>query len=90
MFSGAIGLINLPACHLKPVFISFDKMDLLHKTDCQIFIVNSVYQTVSFDGGDESLTFSVNVDRYVVIPAIYLLLFFKDLNLYSKINVTLS
>jgi hypothetical protein len=40
--------------------------------------------------GDFSLlTFSVNIDKYVVIPAIQLFLLIKDLIVCSQINATL-
>jgi hypothetical protein len=35
-----------------------------------IFFFNPVCQSVSFDGEFSPLTFSVGIDRYVVIPAI--------------------
>jgi hypothetical protein len=35
------------------------------------------------------ITFSVNIERYVLIPAIQLFLLFKGLSVCSKLNATL-
>jgi hypothetical protein len=45
----------LPAFHLKPMFVSVNKMGFLQTTECWIFLFNIVCQTVSFDGGVESI-----------------------------------
>jgi hypothetical protein len=34
------------------------------------------------------LIFSINIDRYVVVPAIYLFLLFKDLSACSQFNAS--
>jgi hypothetical protein len=70
---GGIDLVNLLlAFHYKPVFISVNKMGMFAKW-CLLM------------GELSPLTLSVNIDRYVVIPAIYLflLLLFKDLSVCS-------
>jgi hypothetical protein len=57
LFSWAISLVNLLlAFHSKPIFISVNIVGLLWKTDCWIFHFNPVCQTVSFDGGVESIS----------------------------------
>jgi hypothetical protein len=55
LFSGTIGLVNLPGFHHKPVFISVNKICLLYTTDFQISLFNQVCQKVSFDGEVEYL-----------------------------------
>jgi hypothetical protein len=71
LFWGTIGLVNLlPAFHPKPVLVSVNEMGLLQTTDCWIFLFNPLCQMVSFDGELSALTFSINIDSYVVIPVI--------------------
>jgi hypothetical protein len=43
---------------------------------------------VSFDGGVESIDIQI-IDRFVVTPAIYLFLMFKDLSVCSQVNAIL-
>jgi hypothetical protein len=47
--SGAIGLVNLPAFHPKPMLIFVGEMDLLQATNCLIFLFNPFRQMVPFD-----------------------------------------
>jgi hypothetical protein len=71
LFWGAIGLVNLlPAFHPKQVFVSVNEM-----VSCKQQIVGSSFliqfaKQCLLMGELSPLTFSVNIDRYVVIPAI--------------------
>jgi hypothetical protein len=70
-------LVNLlPAFHPKPVLVSVNEMGLLQTTDYCIFLFNPVCLLM---GELSPLTFSVSIDRYVVIPDIELFLLFKGL-----------
>jgi hypothetical protein len=67
---GAIGLVNLlPAFHSKPVLVSVNEISCKQQIIGSSFF-NPVCQTVSFEGELSPLTFSVSIDRYVVIPVI--------------------
>jgi hypothetical protein len=70
MFLGAIGFVNLLAFHPKPVFISVNKVGLFKQ---QIDVSSVLVQFAKWYllmGELGLLTFSVNIDRYVVIPPI--------------------
>jgi hypothetical protein len=66
----AIGLVNLPDFYPKPVLISVNEMGLLKATDCWVFLFNTVSQVMSLMEELSALTFSVSIDKYVVIPVI--------------------
>jgi hypothetical protein len=83
-------LVNLlPAFHPKAVFISVNKMGLLYTTDCQCFFSIQFAKQCLLMGELSLLTFSTNIDRYVVIPTFQLFLFFKGLILCSQITAAL-
>jgi hypothetical protein len=69
LFSGAISLVNLPAFHPKPVFISVNRC-----VSCKEQIVGSFYlihfaKWCLLMGELSPLTLSVSIDKYVVTPA---------------------
>jgi hypothetical protein len=68
---GCTVLVNLlPAFHPKPVFVSVNEMVLLQTKDSWIFLFNPFCKRCLLMGKLSPLTFSVNIDRYVVISAI--------------------
>jgi hypothetical protein len=73
-------LVNLlQDFHPKPVLVSVDEIGFLQATDCWIFLFNPVAKWCLLIGELSMLTFTVSIDKYVVIPSIYLTLLFKAL-----------
>jgi hypothetical protein len=71
LFSGAISLVNLlPIFHLKPVFISVNKLGSCKQQIVRSFFLVQFAKWCLLMGEFSPLTFTVSIDRYMVIPAI--------------------
>jgi hypothetical protein len=69
LFSGTIGLVNLlPAFQSQPVLISVNEVDLLlQQIVGSSFLIQFANQCLLM-GEFSPLTFSISIDKYVVIP----------------------
>jgi hypothetical protein len=71
LFSGAIGLVNLLlAFYPKPVLVSVDEMGLYRQQIVGYSFLIQFAKQCLLMGELSLLTFSVNIDWYVVIPVI--------------------
>jgi hypothetical protein len=71
LFSGANGLVNLfPAFHPKPVLVSVNEMVSYKQQIVGSYFLIQIAKRCLLMGLLSPLTFSVNIDKYVVIPVI--------------------
>jgi hypothetical protein len=90
LFRGDISMVNLLLpFHPKMVFVSVNKISFLYTTDFQVFLFIQFAKQCLLMGELSPLTSSVNIERYVLISAIYLFLLFKDLCVCSQFYATL-